>query len=70
MKAAPDLRIAEETCAMQTEKGMVTWGGVVPNVNMGPDLIWNITAGAVVSEKVEAIRDTWKAYIDDANAKK
>ena len=65
---ARDTRSVEETVTMMTEKGMVTYAGVVPNVNVGPDFIWNIYAGCVVSEAVEAIRDTWKAYIDEANA--
>ena len=36
-------------------------------MNIGPDFVWNIGPNAVVSEQVEAIRDTWKSYIDDAN---
>ena len=69
MKATTDPRVAELTCAMQTKKGMVTHAGMVPNVNMGPDLIWNISAGAVVSEKIDAIKGTWQEYIDAANNK-
>ena len=69
MKDCPDLRAVQETCVMQTQQGMISYAGVVPNVNLGPDIVWNIAPGAVVSEKVEAIRDTWKAYIDEANAK-
>ena len=69
MKDCPDLRAVQETCVMQTQQGMISYAGVVPNVNLGPDIVWSIAPGAVVSEKVEAIRDTWKAYIDEANAK-
>ena len=54
---------------MTTKKGMVTHAGMVPNVNMGPDLIWGIAPGAVVSEKIDAIKGTWQEYIDAANNK-
>ena len=52
---------------MMTEKGTIAYHGMVPNLSLGSDFVWNIGPGAVVSEHVEAIRDTWKAYVDDAN---
>ena len=62
-----DERAVDETIQMMTEKGTVAYHGMVPNLNLGSDFVWNIGPGAVVSEQVEAIRDTWKAYVDDAN---
>jgi hypothetical protein len=62
-----DERAVDETIQMMTEKGTVAYHGVVPNLNLGSDFVWNIGPGAVVSEQVEAIRDTWKAYVDEAN---
>ena len=53
---------------MLTEKGMITYHGLIPNLNLGPDLTWGIAPGSVVSEKIDAIRDTWKSYIGAANA--
>ena len=47
--------------------GMITYHGVVPNLKLGEDLVWGISAGAVVSEKIEAIANTWKGYIEEAN---
>ena len=57
----------DETITMMTEKGTVAYHGMVPNLSLGSDFVWGIGPGAVVSEKVEAIRDTWKAYVDEAN---
>ena len=62
-----DERAVDETITMMTEKGTVAFHGMVPNLNLGSDFVWNIGPGAVVSEQVEAIRDTWKAYVDEAN---
>lgn len=62
-----DERAVDETIQMMTEKGTVAFHGMVPNLNLGSDFVWNIGPGAVVSEQVEAIRDTWKAYVDEAN---
>ena len=52
---------------MQGENGTIAYHGLIPNMDIGPDFVWGIGPGTVVSEAVEAIRDTWKAYIDEAN---
>lgn len=62
-----DSRAVDETITMMTEKGCIAYHGMVPNLSLGSDFVWNIAPGAVVSEQVEAIRDTWKSYVDDAN---
>lgn len=63
-----DTRAVEETYMMMTEKGVIAYQGIVPSLDLGPDFVWGFGPGSVVSEKVEAIRDTWKSYIDAANA--
>ena len=63
-----DERAVDETIQMMTEKGTIAYHGMIPNLSLGSDFVWNITADCVVSEQVEAIRDTWKAYVDEANA--
>ncbi|WP_022772454.1 extracellular solute-binding protein [Butyrivibrio sp. AE2015] len=63
-----DERAVDETIAMMTEKGTIAYHGMIPNLSLGSDFVWNIGPGVVVSEQVEAIRDTWKAYVDEANA--
>ena len=64
-----DLRAVDETITMmmQEDHGTIAFHGLIPNMDIGPDFVWNIAPGSVVSEQVEAIRDTWKAYIDEAN---
>ena len=52
----------------EPEHGTVAYHGLIPNLTTGEQLTWSVVPNAVVSELVEAIRDTWKAYIDDANA--
>ena len=62
-----DERAVDETIVMMTEKGTVAYHGMVPNLSLGSDFVWGITGDTVVSEAVEAIRDTWKSYVDEAN---
>lgn len=64
-----DTESVDLTLNRMINNGIITFDGIIPNLQRGSDLVWNITAGAVVSEKVEAIRETWKAYIDEANGK-
>ena len=64
-----DMRAIDETIPMMMEEdhGTVAYHGLIPNLSLGEQFVWNIAPGAVVSEQVEAIRDTWKAYVDEAN---
>jgi len=64
-----DERAQDETIPMMSEPehGTVTYHAVVPDMNAGPEFIWNIYGGCDVAAAQEAIRDTWKAYIDAAN---
>ena len=64
-----DSRAVDETITMMMspDHGTVAFHGLIPNLNLGSDFVWNITPNCVVSEQVEAIRDTWKAYVDEAN---
>ena len=51
----------------EASHGTIAFHGMIPNLSIGPDLTWNIVPNCVVSEVVEAIADTWKQYVDDAN---
>jgi len=64
-----DSRACEETIPMMSEAnhGTIAFHGMIPQMDIGPQLIWNIGPNTVVSEQVEGIADTWKQYIDDAN---
>ena len=64
-----DLRAVDETIVMMMDEdhGTIAYHGLIPGLNLGEDFVWNIAPGAVVSEQVEAIRETWKSYVDEAN---
>ena len=64
-----DDRAVDETITMMMdeEHGTISFHGLIPNLSLGSDFVWNIAPGSVVSEQVEAIRDTWKSYVDAAN---
>lgn len=65
-----DSRSVDETIAMmsESEHGTVSYHGLIPNLQLGSQLTYSIGPNAVISELVESIGATWKAYIDDANA--
>ncbi len=64
-----DTEAVDLTLTRMMENGMITFDGIIPNLKRGEDLTWGITKGAVVSTEVEEIRETWKAYITEANGK-
>lgn len=64
---ARDTRAVDETFTMMLEKGKVTYHGVIPQLDFGEPFLWKFSKGAVVSEIVEGISDTWKSYVDAAN---
>ena len=62
-------RGCDETVPMMCEQehGMITYSGMVPGLEAGPTLIWNIGPGADVSAAIDGAAETWKQYINDAN---
>lgn len=64
-----DQRALDETLPMMSDPahGFVTYAGMIPDLQTGPDLIWGINGDAKVSEAVDAIVDSWQAYVDAAN---
>lgn len=68
LNAARDTRTVDETCAMMVEKGMITFHGVIPNMDTAAPFQWVIGKGTDVSSVVESVRESWKTYIDEANA--
>ncbi len=63
-----DTRAVDETLTMMRSKGMITYHGVIPNMQFGPELTWVVGPfSGPISEVVSSISDTWKAYIADAN---
>ncbi len=64
-----DTRAVDETAAMMMEKGMITYHGIIPDLDTGDPFLYQFYSGCDVSANVEAIRESWKNYIDKANQK-
>lgn len=64
-----DERAVTETITMMSEPehGTVAYHDMIPNLKLGEELVWSIGPNADVAALTEAIADTWKAYIDEAN---
>ncbi len=64
-----DERAIDETITMmsESEHGTVAYHDMIPNLKLGEELVWSIGPNADVAALTEAIADTWKAYIDEAN---
>ncbi len=66
-----DLRAVDETLELmrQPEHQFVWYTDMIAGYDLGPDWIWEVSAGNVTpAERGEAMRGTWNAYIDAANA--
>ncbi len=65
-----DERAKTETIPMMVANnhGTVAYHGLVPSLDVGPDLLYWIDGKTVVSDAIESVRDTWLGYIDAANS--
>ena len=66
-----DKRAVNETIAMmRSTNGMYTYHGLIPDIQFGPDLTWNIGPGFGDYTQIrESIGDAWKAAVEAANSK-
>ena len=64
-----DSRAVDETIVMMSEKGAVTYHDSIPDLDMGAPFLYNFGSWTVVSEVLDGVRDSYKAYIDAANGK-
>jgi ABC-type glycerol-3-phosphate transport system substrate-binding protein len=62
-----DSRAVDETIVMMTNKGSVTYHSSIPDLDMGAPFLYNFGSWTVVSEVLDGVRDSYKAYIDAAN---
>lgn len=62
-----DTESVDLTLNRMVSNGMVTYDGLIPNLQRGSDLTYKL-GGTAVSECIEAIAETWKSYIAEANA--
>ena len=53
----------------EKEHGMISYAGMVPELEAGPTLIWNIYGGADVSAAIDGAAESWKSFIAAANAR-
>ena len=47
--------------------GRLTYHGLISNLDLGNNLTYGLLDGKSVSEHIEAIRETWQAYIEESN---
>lgn len=62
-----DMEAPEETLYYMTEKTLMMYHSAVQGISIGDDLLWAINKENTAAAQAEQIRDTWKAYIAQAN---
>lgn len=62
-----DFRAIDETLTMMISKGMVTYHGLIPSLDMGEPFLWKFNGGTDVTAVLEGIRVPYNEYIDAAN---
>ncbi len=65
-----DTRAVDETLAMMKVKGMITYHDMVPELQIGPELTWELGPGAnspTVSQIITNISELWEGYVEEAN---
>ena len=62
-----DFRAIDETLTMMITKGMVSYHGLIPSLDMGAPFLWNFNGGTDVTAVLESIRVPLNEYIDAAN---
>ena len=67
---ARDWETVDETLQIMVDHGMVTYHSVIPNLDTGEPFLWKIGKYTDIYEVIANIRDDWKYYIADANARR
>jgi putative hemolysin len=62
-----DFRAIDETLTMMISKGMITYHGLIPSLDMGEPFLWKFNGGTDVTAVLESIRVPFNEYIDAAN---
>ncbi len=62
-----DTESVDLTMARLMDNGRVTYHTMISGLDLGPDLIWGISADSTPAQQAEAIRNTWASYIEEAN---
>lgn len=62
-----DTESVDLTVARLLKNGRTTFHTLVPGIDLGPQLFWAINKDNTPAAQAEASRDTWQAYLDEAN---
>lgn len=62
-----DTESVDLTLARMMENGMIDYNLMIPNLDLGEDLMWGISKESTPAQQAEKIRNTWAAYLDEAN---
>ncbi len=62
-----DTEAVDLTLGRLVTNGMVTYHTFVPGLDLGPDLYWKISKDNTPAQQAETIRNTWAAYLEEAN---
>lgn len=66
-KSFRDTESVDLTLQRLVTNGRVTYHNMIPGLQMGADLLWGISADKTPAQKAEEIRNTWAAYLEEAN---
>ena len=62
-----DTEAVDLTIARLVKNGRVTYHTLISGLDLGPDLFWAINKDNTPAQQAEAIRNTWAAYLEEAN---
>ncbi|MDR2043253.1 MAG: extracellular solute-binding protein [Clostridium sp.] len=62
-----DTESVDLSLARMMENGMVTYHSMVAGIDLGNDFIWSLNEDNTPAQQAESIRNTWQAYLDEAN---
>ncbi|MDE6168351.1 MAG: extracellular solute-binding protein, partial [Acetatifactor sp.] len=66
-KSFRDTESVDLTIARLEENGFLTYHGMVPGLDLGPDLFWAINKDNTPAQQAETIRPVWAAYLEEVN---
>ncbi len=62
-----DTESVDLTLARMMDNGMIDYTTMIPNLDLGEDLMWGISKESTPAQQAEKIRNTWASYLTEAN---
>ena len=62
-----DTEAVDQTLEIMVNNGMITYDGIIPEMQRGSDFLWGLNANTVVSEAIDSVSEYWKGLVDAAN---